>query len=178
MRAAGAGFRGTALFSRRTCARGCGELRAAVGRALAGPGPPALRLRRRSARSSLCPNRFRARVQQLLPAVVNRLSLRADKFAWTLARPKTSPMSKSRNLRAAVVGVHTRPEWSSESPSRNSNRKTRIPRIKSQKRRRPPQRADTLASSARWRLKSFEIAARRTSPSLGCSRRAAEAPET
>jgi hypothetical protein len=40
-----------------------------------------------------------------------------------------------------------------------------------------PKLADTRASSAAWRLKSFEIAARRPSPTLGCSRRAAEAPD-
>ena len=62
MRAAGAGFRGTALFSRRTSARGCGEPRAAVGRPLAGPGPPTLRCGVVRRASIATKGLFRARV--------------------------------------------------------------------------------------------------------------------
>ena len=44
------------------------------------------------------------------PAVVNRLSLRADNIALDLGKTKKFPMSKGRNARAAIAGVHTRPE--------------------------------------------------------------------
>ncbi|CAH0374448.1 unnamed protein product, partial [Pelagomonas calceolata] len=103
MRAAGAGFQGTALFSRRTSARGCGEQRAAVGRALAGPGPPALRCA--SFRPPGSPQRDWVGRVLRTPRASRRLALRTRSYLLNFLPLLSPPALALGSARACVEGL-------------------------------------------------------------------------